>query len=109
MPEVAEAEPERLEERHLHVVLPVPLGEGADERRHRVQLVPRKLREEVVLDLALEASVEPVAVPVRGDVARREELEVEEAQRALLLGSELLGAQVREQELHVQQSLLFSR
>ena len=76
--------------------------EGAHARRDGVQLVARQLREEVVLDLHLEAAVEPVRVPLAREVARGGELRLEEAERALLGRRELLCAQVRHQQLDVQ-------
>mmetsp|Transcript_46578 Transcript_46578/g.101206 ORF Transcript_46578/g.101206 Transcript_46578/m.101206 type:complete len:313 (-) Transcript_46578:2339-3277(-) len=55
-----------------------------------------------MLDLQLEAAVEPVRPPLGGDVARGQQLELEEAERLLLGRRKLLGAQVRHQQLHMQ-------
>mmetsp|Transcript_1669 Transcript_1669/g.5003 ORF Transcript_1669/g.5003 Transcript_1669/m.5003 type:complete len:204 (+) Transcript_1669:510-1121(+) len=100
--QLAEAEGDGRREAELDVGDAVLLREGAHARRDVREAVARQLREEVVLNLPLEAAVEPVRPPVRRDVARREQLRLEDTHRRLLRLRELRCHHVREQQLHVQ-------
>lgn len=80
----------------------VSMADVLDKRLHFLQVMSRQLREEVVLDLVLETTMEPLIIPIYIHVTRGLALVCEEPLGALLLSSECLSKEVADEELDVE-------
>lgn len=72
------------------------------ERLHFGQVVAGELREQMVFNLVLQSTVEPVFVPRAFHISRGAQLKLKKTNSGLLLRGEYFRSQVRDQQLHVQ-------